>query len=75
MAIDKDTIKETWNALTKISSSERGTFIFIMVVALISIVCIVWFYISSMDNLIDKYNATINQQQKEFLTALREFNR
>ena len=74
-AIDKDTIEETGNVLTKLTSSERGTFLAIMICALISIVGIVIFYVKSMDGLIDKYNTTINEQQKEFLTALKEFSK
>lgn len=74
-AIDKDTIEETGNVLTKLTSSERGTFLAIMICALISIVGIVIFYVKSMDGLIDKYNETINAQQKEFLTALKEFSK
>lgn len=73
--IDKDTIEETGNALAKLTSSERGTFLAIMICALISIVGIVVFYVKSMDWLIDKYNTTINEQQKEFLTALKEFSK
>jgi hypothetical protein len=46
-----------------------------MICALISIVWIVIFYVNSMDWLIDKYNETINQQQKEFLMALKEFSK
>jgi cell division protein FtsL len=75
MAIDKDTIEQTGNVLTKLTSSERGTFLAIMIVALLSIVWIVIFYVKSMDGLIDKYNSTINEQQKEFLTALKEFSK
>lgn len=71
--IDSWTIAETGNALAKLTSSERGTFLAIMIVALLSIVWIVIFYVNSMDWLIDKYNETINQQQKEFLQALKEF--
>ncbi len=71
--IDSWTIAETWNALAKLTSSERGTFLAIMICALLSIVWIVIFYVNSMDGLIDKYNETINQQQKEFLQALKEF--
>lgn len=71
--IDSWTIAETWNALAKLTSSERGTFLAIMICALLSIVWIVIFYVNSMDWLIDKYNETINQQQKEFLQALKEF--
>ena len=73
MAIDKDTIKETGTALSKISSSERWTFLLIMIIAFISIVTTVILYIRSVDNLVNKYNETINQQQKEFLQALKEF--
>lgn len=71
--IEPWTIEETGNALAKLTSSERGTFLAIMICALISIVWIVIFYVNSMDGLIDKYNETINQQQKEFLQALKEF--
>lgn len=71
--IEPWTIEETGNALAKLTSSERGTFLAIMICALISIVGIVIFYVNSMDGLIDKYNETINQQQKEFLQALKEF--
>lgn len=71
--IEPGTIEETGNALAKLTSSERGTFLAIMICALISIVGIVIFYVNSMDGLIDKYNETINQQQKEFLQALKEF--
>jgi hypothetical protein len=45
-----------------------------MICALISIVGIVLFYVKSMDGLIDKYNETINKQQSEFLTALKDMN-
>ena len=75
MAIDKDAIKETWNALTKLTSSERGTFLLVMLVAFIAIVTTVVLYIRSVDNLVNKYNDTINLQQKEFLTALKEFSK
>jgi hypothetical protein len=44
-----------------------------MICALLSIVGIVWFYVNSMDWLIVKYNQTINEQQKEFLDALKQF--
>lgn len=75
MAIDKDAIKETWNALNKLTSSERGTFLLIMLVAFVAIVTTVVLYIRSVDNLVTKYNDTINLQQKEFLTALKEFSK
>ena len=73
--IDKEVVEETGNALTKITSSERWTFLLIMFIAFVSIVWIVWFYVNSMDKLVDKYNETINKQQMEFLTALREFSK
>lgn len=73
MAIEKWTIEETWNVLTKLTASERWTFLAIMICALLSIVWIVVFYVKSMDWLIDKYNETINRQQTEFLQALKEF--
>lgn len=73
--VDKDTIKETWNVLTKLTSSERGTFLVVMLTALAAIVATVVLYINSVDNLVTKYNDTINQQQKEFLTALKEFTK
>lgn len=75
MAIEKWTIEETGNVLTKLTASERGTFLAIMIVALLSIVGIVIFYVKSMDGLIDKYNETINKQQTEFLQALKEFGK
>lgn len=75
MALEKGTIEETGNVLTKLTNSERGTFLAIMIVALLSIVWIVIFYVNSMDWLIDKYNETINKQQSEFLTALKEFSK
>lgn len=73
--LDKWTIEETGNALSKITSSERGTFLLIMIVAFASIVATVILYIKSVDWLIEKYNETINKQQTEFLTALREFSK
>jgi len=73
--IDKEVVEETGNALSKITSSERGTFLLIMVVAFASIVATVILYIRSVDWLIEKYNETINKQQTEFLTALREFSK
>lgn len=73
--VEKGTIEETGNVLQKLTSSERGTFLAIMICALISIVWIVIFYVNSMDWLIDKYNQTINEQQKEFLIALKEFSK
>ena len=68
-------IEETGNALAKLTSSERWTFLLVMLVAFISIVTTVILYIRSMDNLIEKYNATINQQQSEFLTALKDMSK
>jgi len=73
MAVDKDVIESTGNALSKLTHSERGTFLAVMICALLSIVGIVWFYVNSMDWLIVKYNQTINEQQKEFLDALKQF--
>lgn len=73
--VDKETIKETWNVLTKLTSSERGTFLVVMLTALAAIVATVVLYINSVDNLVTKYNDTINMQQKEFLTALKEFTK
>lgn len=75
MTIEKGTIKETWNALAKLTSSERGAFLLIMLVAFISIVTTVVLYIRSVDNLVSKYNETINLQQKEFLTALKDISK
>lgn len=75
VGIDKEVVEETGNALSKITSSERGTFLLIMVVAFASIVATVILYIRSVDWLIEKYNETINKQQTEFLTALREFSK
>lgn len=73
--VDKWVIKETGNALSKLTSSERGTFLVVMLTALIAIVATVVLYINSVDNLVTKYNDTINQQQKEFLQALKEFSK
>ena len=73
MAVDKDAIESAGNALTKLTHSERGTFLAVMICALLSIVGIVWFYVNSMDWLIVKYTQTINEQQKEFLDALKQF--
>ena len=73
--MNKDTIKETGNVLTKLTSSERGTFLVVMLTALIAIVATVVLYINSVDNLVTKYNDTINMQQKEFLSALKEFTK
>jgi hypothetical protein len=73
--IDSWTIAETGNALAKLTASERGTFLLIMFIAFASIVVTVVLYIKSMDWLIDKYNTTINEQQKEFLIALKEFSK
>lgn len=73
--VDKWVIKETGNALSKLTSSERGTFLVVMLTALIAIVATVVLYINSVDNLVTKYNDTINQQQKEFLMALKEFSK
>lgn len=75
MTVDKWTIEETGNVLSKLTSSERWTFLAIMIVALLSIVWIVIFYVKSMDWLIDRYNETINKQQTEFLSALKEFSK
>lgn len=71
--VSADQIKEWWNVIQKLTSSERGTFLLIMICALISIVWIVVFYVKSMDWLIDKYNTTINIQQEKFLDALKDF--
>jgi hypothetical protein len=46
-----------------------------MLTALAAIVATVILYINSVDNLVTKYNDTINTQQKEFLQALREFSK
>ena len=73
--IESWTIEETWNAISKITSSERWTFLLIMFVAFASIVVTVVLYIQSVDGLIEKYNETINKQQTEFLTALKEFSK
>ena len=73
--IEKWAIEETGNALSKITSSERGTFLLIMIVAFASIVVTVILYIKSVDWLIEKYNETINKQQTEFLQALKEFSK
>lgn len=73
--VDKWVIKETGNALSKLTSSERGTFLVVMLTALAAIVATVVLYINSVDNLVTKYNDTINQQQKEFLQALKEFSK
>ena len=73
--VDKWVIKETGNALTKLTSSERGTFLVVMLTALAAIVATVILYINSVDNLVTKYNDTINTQQKEFLQALKEFSK
>jgi len=71
--VNKDSIESAWNVLTKLTHSERWTFLAVMICALLSIVWIVWFYVNSMDWLIEKYNQTINEQQKEFLEALKQF--
>lgn len=73
--VDKGVIKETGNALSKLTSSERGTFLVVMLTALAAIVATVVLYINSVDNLVTKYNDTINLQQKEFLQALKEFSK
>ena len=73
--VDKWVIKETGNALSKLTSSERWTFLVVMLTALAAIVATVVLYINSVDNLVTKYNDTINLQQKEFLQALKEFSK
>jgi len=47
--IEKGTIEETGNALSKITASERGTFLLIMFIAFASIVATVILYIRSVD--------------------------
>lgn len=71
--VSPEQIKEWWNIFIKLTSSERWTFLAIMICALLSIVWIVIFYVRSMDWLIDKYNSTINIQQEKFLDALKDF--
>ena len=68
---DKDSIKETWNIIAKLTHSERWSFILVMFFALLSIVWIVWFYVNSMNELVAKYNDTIQQQEERFLEAQR----
>lgn len=72
VTVDKETIKETGNVLGKLTSSERWTFMFIMLCSLAAIVFVVWFYLNSITSIVDKYNATISKQQVEFLSALKQ---
>lgn len=72
--VSAEQIKEWWNVLSKLTNSERWTFLLIMLVAFCSIVITVVLYIRSVDWLVEKYNETINLQQKEFLNALKELH-
>lgn len=72
--VSPEQIKEWWNVLSKLTNSERWTFLLIMLVAFCSIVITVVLYIRSVDWLVEKYNETINLQQKEFLNALKELH-
>ncbi len=76
MAIpDKETIKEAGNVLNKMSSSDRWFFLLMLAITSACMIAVVMVFQHTVEWLVDRFNNTIDKQQVEFITALKEISR
>lgn len=65
-------IKEAWTATTAVSKTERWAFLFVMLVAIVSIIGITAYFLQNIREIVDTYNHSIAEQRREFLQTIKD---
>ena len=68
MALENE-IKATGNALHSLTGSERGVFMFLMLVSLGCIVFLIIYFLQSINDIVADHNKALGEQRKEFIEA------
>ena len=62
-------IKSAWETAVSLTRTERGTFLAIMAVALVCIIFLVVYFLSSINWIVADHNRALAEQRKEFIEA------
>ena len=68
MALENE-IKSAGEVATSLTKSERGTFLAIMITALISIVFLVVYFLNSINHIVQDHNKALSESHKDYLDA------
>lgn len=71
MNIEK-TINSSWTAISKITNTERGFNILIMILSLFALVASVWYFVGNIREIVHEHGEAIKEQRQEFLQALKD---
>lgn len=71
MALHEE-IKEGGMIVKALSTSERGTFLAVMIGSFIVILILVFYFLSSINHIVEDHNNAIKEQRQEFLQALKD---
>ena len=62
-------IKSAGEVATSLTKSERGTFLAIMITALMSIVFLVVYFLNSINHIVQDHNKALSESRKDYLDA------
>lgn len=65
-------VEKAWVATAKITSSERGTFIFFVLLSLGAVIFSIIYFTDNINGIVKDHNVAIKEQRQEFLQALKD---
>lgn len=65
-------VEKTWTAITKITGSERGTFILFILFSLGAVIFSIVYFTDNINAIVKDHNTAIKEQRQEFLQALKD---
>ncbi len=65
-------IEKAWKAFWTITSSERGTFVFFIIIALGAVIFSIVYFTDNINTIIKDHNVAVKEQRQEFLQALKD---
>lgn len=65
-------VEKTGNALTQITSSERGTFILFILFSLGAVIFSIVYFTSNINVIVKDHNLALKEQRQEFLQTLKD---
>ena len=65
-------IEKAWKAFWTITSNERGTFVFFIIIALGAVIFSIVYFTDNINTIIKDHNVAVKEQRQEFLQALKD---
>lgn len=65
-------IEKAWNAISNITSSERGTFILFIMFSLGAVIFSIVYFTDNINTIVKDHNIAVKEQRQEFLQALKD---